>query len=837
MLEGIYSGWQELRLSKTSMKRSRYLLIGVATVAILMIAGWLLRNSIVRQVSNPLLAEYDIELVDISLDALATSAASIGYLELVHAKGTTIVIEDLTLPLTSADDAIKTYSARRVSVVTTTRNDEAPFELALLINQFLSLSDNLAGNTINVAEFDLPPYPGVRNLMWAISDSGQHLRWTIESIDMSLATNRTSEAAYDVRFSLPGQPGSGIAASAVDGELLQSEQGVSILGHSMFELPGWQAIAKLADVLPPAVDLKSGTGELQFEADIPFDVARSPTIDATVSPTSPWQIGYAGESGDLTDVLVTGGKSIDIRASVPELDWSLQQAGLSLLVTNEAWSNLPLSITDLSCQAGPVCSMNADVVWLDADTPIGKAAKIAVSSVLEVAFPDAGVRVDVQPNAHLELSGFSTPDNSMKRFDARLVSAAAIQFADDGWLFSADSVDAEIESLSLSTDISMTAALYLENIEARETDHVVSASTGIYSPSPRLAFDSKNIAVPGIKGRVTLQDTRIEFDLATVDLLRDGLVSGHHILDSGTGSVVIDGIELSFENEPLSTRVVPWENDFDISSGNVAINVHASWAQTVSGSKLEARSSLKIDALAGLYADIAFIGASTNVEINYDTEGMTVAPTSIDVSLVDIGLPIEDITADIEIDIDELAIDVDNLRMTAFNGVISAAPFSFSTARDVNNVILTAREVELAELLSIKEFAAVNVTGTIAAVLPITFAEDGVSIAAGKLTGEEPGGVIRYLGGDGLDNGGMSGLGLATSALSNFAYESLTADVNYSKAGDLTLQMQIKGRNPELDEGRPVILNLGVENNVPQMLKSLQAARAVEEILEKRLAD
>jgi hypothetical protein len=45
----------------------------------------------------------------------------------------------------------------------------------------------------------------------------------------------------------------------------------------------------------------------------------------------------------------------------------------------------------------------------------------------------------------------------------------------------------------------------------------------------------------------------------------------------------------------------------------------------------------------------------------------------------------------------------------------------------------------------------------------------------------------------------------------------------------------LTGRNPDLDENRPVVLNLGVENNVPQMLKSLQAARAVEEILEKRL--
>ena len=40
-----------------------------------------------------------------------------------------------------------------------------------------------------------------------------------------------------------------------------------------------------------------------------------------------------------------------------------------------------------------------------------------------------------------------------------------------------------------------------------------------------------------------------------------------------------------------------------------------------------------------------------------------------------------------------------------------------------------------------------------------------------------------------------------------------------------------------MDENRPVVLNLTVENNVPQMLRSLRAARAVEEILEERLSD
>ena len=65
----------------------------------------------------------------------------------------------------------------------------------------------------------------------------------------------------------------------------------------------------------------------------------------------------------------------------------------------------------------------------------------------------------------------------------------------------------------------------------------------------------------------------------------------------------------------------------------------------------------------------------------------------------------------------------------------------------------------------------------------------------------------------------------------------MTSELSYNREGDLELAMQLKGRNPDMEGSRPVILNLNVENNVPQMLKSLQAARAVEELLERRLAE
>ncbi len=819
-----------------TMKSVRYLAIALTIIAALGITSWVLRNSLVQRISNPILADYDIELVDISLDALATSSASIGYLKLVHAKGTTIIVEDLMLPIGTADDAIKTYSARSVTVVTSTRNDDAPFELARLIEQFLSLSDSLTGNTIKVAEFNLPPYPGIHDLRWAVFDDKQYSSWAIESVEMSLAVSRLGGDTYDFRFSLPSQSGPDDVVSSISGKLQQGEHGIAINAHSMLELSNWQTLAKLVGILPAAVDLHSGTAELQFEAEVPFDVLQSPVALATLDSTSPWKIGYADETSDVTEVLVNSGSTINIRSTFPKVDWSLQRTGMSVLVTNRAWSNVPLTVNNLACQSGPSCSMGVDIAWLDAEMPIGSAAKVTSSSVVDITFPVDGIHIDVQPNASLELSALETPDNSINRLAVHLITAASMHYEGADWQFSADSIDTDFDSFSLDADIAINSSIYLEKIRAGSSHGIVEGSAGVFTPSIRLAPKKRSVAVPGIKGQISLQNSNIVFDFETVDLHRNGSVSGKHNLDSGIGNLAVLDTAISFSDSPLSNRVTPLGSNLDINAGNLAVDLRANWAQAKSGSRFEAQSSLQLDGLAGFYADIAYIGFSTNVDLDYSATGVSVGETAISVDLVDIGIPIENISADIEVDLDELTVVVDNLRMTAFDGVISAAPFIFGTGRDSNTVIMTARGIELSEMLSIEDFAAVDVTGRIAVILPITVTDDGISIESGTLSGESPGGVIRYLGGD-PDSTDMSGLGLATTALSNFEYESLEADVSYSKAGDLKLQMQIKGRNPELDEGRPIVLNLGVENNVPQMLKSLQAARAVEEVLEKQLAE
>jgi len=148
---------------------------------------------------------------------------------------------------------------------------------------------------------------------------------------------------------------------------------------------------------------------------------------------------------------------------------------------------------------------------------------------------------------------------------------------------------------------------------------------------------------------------------------------------------------------------------------------------------------------------------------------------------------------------------------------------------------MRAEAIQLNRLLTLEEFEAIEVSGTVGAELPVTIVGDSLTITQGRLFGEPPGGVIRYRPGSEPDEADTSGIGFVTLALSNFKYETLTSEIDYSADGDLKLQLQLTGKNPDLESNRPVILNLGVENNVPQMLKSLRAARSVEDILEQRL--
>ncbi|MGB5331985.1 MAG: YdbH domain-containing protein [Woeseiaceae bacterium] len=817
------------------MRASKYIFAVAGVVVILAVTVWFLRNTLIQRISNPLLREYGFTVTYVSLDALATGDASISYLELLHDDGTTIAIRDLKLPIGRSRSGSKIYRAKKVSVVTPADTEADPLELAQLINRLLLLPDKLGDIEVVVDEFSLAPYPTVSKLHWVLQKSGQKLEATVGSISMAAAITQTAATNHTVAFSLLN----GLVAvpeHSISADLQQDGSGISLIGSAALNLPSWEAIAKLSRIVPDAINFQSGTAALNFTVDIADDATQSPAVNAELVPSSPLQLTYSSSPDEIAKIVVETGSPVIVTATFPEVTWSLQQAQSSLLVSYGEWQKIPLIVSGLACRHEPACSMNTRVTMTNARLPVGKVNRVEFASAIDVLFPDDGVHVDARPGATLKMTGWSTTDRKVGRVDAQLASAARLDLVDTGWRFAADSLDTKIEAMSVTDDIAVTMPLFFENVLVSELDTVLAASSGVYTPSSQAIWNEQNIGLPGFKGNASLQGAEAAVDLKTVGLHRNGTIKTRHNLENGAGRLSLVQGAVSLGAQKLSKRVSPWSKDWDVIAGTVAVDLDASWQQKKSGVVLSADAAIAIAGLAGYYTDTAFTGLSTQLKIKYrEALGFTAEPSTITVALVDMGFPVENLSASYTLDPVALSADVENLRMTAFGGNVSADPFSFRTAMSSNTLTLYAESIDLTELLSLQDFEAIEVRGRIGASLPVTIENGTVTIVGGTLTGEAPGGAIRYRPAKPPDQKDTSGIAVATRALSNFEFKTLTSDVNLSKDGDLDLKLQLTGRNPDLDEKRSVVLNLGVEDNIPQMLRSLQAARAVEDILAKRL--
>ena len=533
---------------------------------------------------------------------------------------------------------------------------------------------------------------------------------------------------------------------------------------------------------------------------------------------------------------VETGSPVIVTATFPEITWSLQQAQSSLRVSYGEWQKIPLNVSGLACHHAPACSMNTRVTMTNAKLPVGKVSRVEFASAIDVLFPDEGVHVDAKPGATLKIAGWSTSERSVGRVDAQLASPAQLDLVDAGWRFAADALDAKIEAMSVADGITVTVPLFLEKVLVSELDTIIAAKSGVYAPSSQATWDAQNIGLPGFKGNASLQAANVAVDVKTVGLHRDGTIKARHNLDNGAGRLNVVGAAVSLGAQKLSRRVSPWGKDWDLIAGTIAVDLGANWQQKKSSFVVGADAAVAVAGVAGYYTDTAFTGLSTQLKVAYrEPLGFTAEPSTISIALVDMGFPVENLSAAYTLDPNTLSADIQDLQMTAFGGNVGADPFSFRTAADSNTLTLHAESIDLTELLSLQDFEAIEVRGRIGASLPVTIEGDTVTIVGGVLTGQPPGGVIRYRPAKLPDKTDNSGIAIATRALSNFEFKTLTSDINLTRDGDLNLKLQLTGRNPDLDEKRPVVLNLGVEDNIPQLLRSLQAARAVEDILAKRL--
>lgn len=172
-----------------------------------------------------------------------------------------------------------------------------------------------------------------------------------------------------------------------------------------------------------------------------------------------------------------------------------------------------------------------------------------------------------------------------------------------------------------------------------------------------------------------------------------------------------------------------------------------------------------------------------------------------------------------------------------FNGRAWLPPGAVDLSARREGLTLKLEGLALEAILAAYPAEGLSGNGIIDGNLPLGLHEGKLVIHGGEVAARQPGVLqfrsekIRSLG---QSNPAMQ---LVATAIDDFRYDKLSSRVDYDESGKLLLALSLSGRNPALEQGRPINLNVNLEENVPKLLTSLQLSDRVSDTIRKRVQE
>lgn len=347
-----------------------------------------------------------------------------------------------------------------------------------------------------------------------------------------------------------------------------------------------------------------------------------------------------------------------------------------------------------------------------------------------------------------------------------------------------------------------------------------------------------------LDGSLLLSGQQVDFDSAV--RFRDGAVptdlrvQGSYDLTraAGTASVELAALQLA-EGSTLGQRLGQWPFTWDLVLGNIDADLQLQWqdvTDTASGeltTQLTGTVAATLTGVAGYYGSSLFHGLATTFTGDIDTAQpllIGTPPLELRLAGLDVGLPLQDLVLQLQLDAASNSLLIESLTGAVLGGSIAMQQQRYAIGDTDNALTLQFNGLRLEQVLTLTGYEDISVDGGVSGEVPVRFSANGIEVVGGSLRAQQPGGSIRYLGTLGE---GDASLALVRQALSNYRFDMLESSIDYSPDGELLLRMQLQGYNPELENGRRVNLNLNLSDDVPALLQSLQAGRAIEDLLQE----
>jgi hypothetical protein len=519
----------------------------------------------------------------------------------------------------------------------------------------------------------------------------------------------------------------------------------------------------------------------------------------------------------------------------PSLKWSSEIETANMTISMPSFPDLPLSVSLLQCETGVICTMQADFVADNLTFDSISIASAVISAPVTISIGD-GTQVMIAATTTAEFGGIRTQSATAETINLGEFSGANVVIDDTGLRIESEKSSLQLNEVALPGGIASSFAITLTNTHVNDNAEDIASTFSIDSSTVVLTTNDLSWSVPDVFGDLnySADSLSVSAEMTTADQSFQTNVMVRQDFATGGGTIATNDLRIDFGSSKFSQMVSPPPASWDISGGTALLAANLNWQESDNDVRIFGNANVTLDDIAAFRNDIVASGLTTTLNATIDTLlGHKIDPAKLSLELIDVGLPITNVNAEFRIGESLSSVDVDALSMNVLGGSIYTEPFEFSLEAPANPVIIRLESIQLALMKALAEFDSIDIEGSVSGVLPATVSMDLFTIDKGLLSCDDPGGAIRYHAGDsGEEN---SQLGLATRALSNFEFETLTSEVTYNENGDLILGMRMEGVNPEMDPNQPVVLNLNLENNVPEMLRSLQATRSIQEIFEKNV--
>jgi len=298
--------------------------------------------------------------------------------------------------------------------------------------------------------------------------------------------------------------------------------------------------------------------------------------------------------------------------------------------------------------------------------------------------------------------------------------------------------------------------------------------------------------------------------------------------------------------EAQITRLYPssstWFTTLKIPAGHI----HSTGNVRLNRGQWRSQAKVNVRRLKGSYGDKTFNGVRANLQATFDGAIWRVKQADMDMAELNIGIPLHNIqlrsTARYRAG-SYFRGHIQHAELKTLGGQISADNVSVDSKYFDNkqgiSFPLNIQGVSLAELVALEKQQGLEATGVLDGTLPMRVQRQGVSVQQGNIAARQPGGLIRYSGEEQAQAMASKNpaIKLALDILQDFQYHHLSSDVTYHPDGKLLLGLHIKGKNPTYDGGRPVELNIQVQENILTLLKSLNLADEIGNQIQRKVSN